>query len=184
MFSVNVCELLRAFKKSLDLRNLQVVSVQEKKRNAVLWFVGMKSTRGLKLNSSWNWNFLLETENWKTSCVCMSEAAKCCLTWIKLAVRFQCFCSDTEQLCSLNAALIVMLLLSWTSPCWQYELRGSRGGSDGTMSPVLPGCGLHCTSELWGVSTSCLLAASEKHHESLSNRSDTWAAFCTDFITV
>lgn len=39
----------------------------------------------------------------------------------------------------------------------------------GTMSPVLPRCGLHCTSELRGVSTSCRgLAASEKNHQLLS----------------
>lgn len=70
--------------------------------------------------------------------------------------------------------LIVMLLLSWTEqhlPADNKSWGGSQRGREverweegvGTMSPVLPRCGLHCTSELRGVSTSCPgLAASEK----------------------
>ncbi len=110
--------------------------------HAVLWFFRASATR---------------VKSWKVDLKQKHEPADC---------------SGSQRLWG----LIVMLLLSWSEQHLPADNK-SWGGVSGerweegvsTMSPVLPRCGLHCTSELRGVSTSCPgLAASEKNHRLLS----------------
>ncbi len=75
--------------------------------------------------------------------------------------------SDCDAAAVLNRAASPPDNTSWGG----VRGRGRWEEGVGTMSPVLPRCGLHCTPELRGVSTSCRgLAASEKNHWSLWNK--------------
>lgn len=84
----------------------------------------------------------------------MIEAAGCC-SWTKLHCKNDVF-SVSVSTCSVRADCDAAAV--WTEkhlPLTMSAEGGVGGRGVGTMRPVLPRCGLHCTSELRGVSTSC-----------------------------